>query len=70
MVTLEQLLSMEIQSISPVTGEDINFPPEFRVAVQEKTPNGVRVIIHAMNHDSDTLDLLIKDNSVTVLKSI
>ena len=46
-VPLEELLRMKIDGISVVTDKPIEFSPEFRVAVQEVTDEGVRIIIHA-----------------------
>ena len=66
-MTLEKLLRMTIKGKSLVTGDDIEYPPEFRVAVQEKTDNEVRIIIHAMNHDSETLDFMVRGNELEKL---
>jgi len=61
--TLEDLLRMEV----PYTNRmrEGHMSPDFRIAVQEKTEDAVRVIIHASGHNSDTLDLWIKGNVVT-----
>lgn len=41
--------------------------PEFRVAVQEIADDGVRVIIHAAGHSSETLDRwIVGDNTLTL----
>lgn len=63
-MTLQDLLSMEIKDISPVTGKSITYSPDFRVAVQAKTAAGIHIIIHAMGHDSGTLDFLVKENKL------
>lgn len=63
-MSLEKLLRMEIKGTSPITGEDISYPPEFRVAVQNKTDEGVHIIIHANGHNSDTLDFLVRENEL------
>jgi len=75
MSTLENLLRMQVSKLPNGTilrdkhGFVIAFTPEFRVAVQSITEDGVHVIIHANGHDSDTVDLLIKNNDVSVIGS-
>jgi hypothetical protein len=69
MSTLQDLLNMEIKGKSPVTGNDIKFSPEFRVAVQSKTKEGVHIIIHAVGHNSETLDLIVSGDNVAHLCS-
>ena len=65
MATLEDLLKMKIDGISPVTGKDIQFSPEFVVSIQEvSAKKGVRFIIHANGHNSDTLDFWINGNKL------
>ena len=68
-MTLEQLLKMKVKCTSPVTGDDVEMSPEFRVAVQNVDAEiggerGVHVIIHANGHNSRTLDLLVSGNKV------
>ena len=46
---------------------DIEISPEFRVAIQHITDEGVHAIIHANGHNSDTLDLLVKGNEFTLV---
>jgi hypothetical protein len=67
-MTLEQLLRMEIKGKSPVSKEDISYPPEFRVAVQSKTDDGVHIIIHANGHNSETLDFIVRGNKLLPMK--
>ena len=67
MTTLGELLDMEIDGVSPVTGEEIKYSPEFRVAVQSKTEDGIHIIIHAVGHNSETLDLVVNDDHVAPL---
>lgn len=61
MKTLEELLRMEVQFADM---PKIKFNPDFRVAVQDKTPSGVHIIIHAIGHDSETLDFLVVGNEL------
>ena len=63
-LTLEQLLRMKIAGTSPVTGKAIQYPPEFRVAVQNETEDGVHIIVHANGHNSETLDFIVKGNEL------
>lgn len=65
-MTLQDLLSMEVESTNISRGI-IKVPPEFRVSVQEKTDQGVRIIIHADGHNSETMDLLVNGDNLTVL---
>lgn len=64
MSTLEDLLRMKVKGISPVTKEPIEYSPEFRVAVQGESGDGVHVIVHANGHDSDTLDFIVSGNEL------
>lgn len=64
--TIEELLSMKVLSENH-RQEPIQVSPEFRVAVQKITTEGVHIILHANGHDSDTLDLLVKDDKVTII---
>lgn len=66
-MNLEQLLRMKVSGISAVSGEDIEYSPEFRVSVQRESEDGVHVIIHADGYDSETLDLLVSENRIRVL---
>lgn len=52
---LQDLLEMTVTSHG-VDHMPVEVPPEFIVKVQEKTPRGVRIIIHADGHNSETLD--------------
>ena len=63
-MTLENLLRMEVEGKNSVTGEEVKFTPEFRVAVQKKTNEGVHFIIHANGHNSETLDFLVKSDEL------
>ena len=64
-MTLEDLLRMEVNETSPVSGRPVSFSPEFRVAVQNKLADGVHIIIHANGHNSDTLDFMVNGNTLT-----
>ena len=56
-VTLEDLLCMRVE-----TDNGVKYTPDFRVAVQEVLPDGVRIIVHALGHNSSTLDFVVKGN--------
>ena len=64
-VTLEELLRMTVP-VGPgcIVPEDTPMSPDFRIAVQEKIDDGIRIIIHANGYDSDTLDFMVKGNSI------
>ncbi len=59
MKTLEQLLKTPAQMRNGV-----RFIPDFRVAVQEETRDGVHIIIHPSGHNGDTLDFRVKGNNL------
>lgn len=63
-MTLEDLLRMEIKGKNSISGDDISYPPEFRVSIQKKTTDGVHFIIHANGHNSETLDFLVRGNEL------
>lgn len=67
--TLEELLRVTIP-VGPgcVAPEGSPMPPDFRVAVQDKHEHGVRFIIHAQGHDSETLDFTVKGNTLTPVR--
>lgn len=62
-MSLEELLRMKVQS-KRLDGSPVGVSPDFRIAVQEETENGVRVIVHADGYDSETLDLIVERDSV------
>lgn len=67
-MNLEQLLRMTVPvPAGCVAPEGTPMSPEFRVAVQDITDDGVRVIVHASGHNSDTLDLLVRGNTLQQL---
>lgn len=61
--TLQELLQMTVSGRDK-DGNLIDFPPEFRVAVQEKTKQGVRIIVHAYDHNSETLDFWVQEDQL------
>lgn len=63
-ITLEKLLRTKIKGVSPVSGEAIEFFPEYRVSVQKETEEGVHIIIHANSYNSATLDLLVSGDTI------
>lgn len=67
-MTLEDLLRMTVP-VGPgcVAPEDTPMSPDFRVAVQEITDDGVRVIIHADGHTSETMDYVVQGDSLRQL---
>lgn len=64
MPDLETLLRMQIEDVSPVSGEPISYSPDFRVAVQRIGEGGVHIIIHANGHNSETLDYIVSGNEL------
>lgn len=64
--TLEELLRMTVP-VGPgcVAPEGTPMTPEFRVAVQNVGDDGVHFLIHAVGHNSDTLDLVANGNQLT-----
>lgn len=45
-------------------GNTVMVSPEFRVAVQSKTDEGIHVIVHANGHNSDTVDLIVTGDEI------
>lgn len=67
-MNLEQLLRMTVPvPAGCVAPEGTPMSPDFRVAVQEVTEEGVRIIVHAYGHDSETLDILVRGNTLQQL---
>jgi hypothetical protein len=64
-MTLEKLLRMTVP-VGPgcVAPEGTPMSPEFRVAVQEITDEGVRFIIHANGHNSETMDFIARGDTL------
>mgnify|MGYP001584900524 FL=1 len=63
--TLENLLRMTVP-VGPgcIALEGSPMSPEFRLSIQEITDDWVRFIVHANGHDSDTMDLIVRGNSI------
>ena len=61
--TLEDLLRMQVEFPNGKSGA-----PDFRIAVQETGDQGVRVIIHPIGHNGQTLDRWVKGDAVTPVK--
>jgi len=57
--TLENLLAMKVR-----TRNDIEFTPDFRVAVQGPKEGGTHIIIHPSGHNGDILDFIVKGNEL------
>ena len=67
-MNLEELLRMTVPvPAGCVAPEGSPMSPEFRVSVQEVGEDGVHFIIHAVGHDSETLDLVAQGNQITPL---
>ena len=60
---------MEVPNDSELAGAPKTYPPEFRVAVQSKSDDGVHIIIHAVGHDGETLDLIVSGDEVVCLRT-
>jgi hypothetical protein len=48
---------------------EVDVTPEFRVAVQSITEDGVHIIIHANGHNSDTLDFIVSGDELQLLNT-
>jgi hypothetical protein len=68
MMELEELLRMTVKGKNAVTQETVNYPPEFVIKVQDVRDAGVRVIVHADGHNSETLDYLVTGNTLKPLR--
>lgn len=64
-MTLENLLRTQVES-KDFEGTDIKVSPDFRVSVQQIFPSsyGVYIIVHPLNHNGKTLDLVVDGNKV------
>lgn len=62
-VSLEDLLRMKYQS-SDHAGRGIKVSPQFVVKVQGEEEGGIHFIIHADGHNSETLDFIVKGDSI------
>jgi len=66
-MNLEELLRMKVKSINGVTGEEVESSPDFRVSIQHINEEAVEIIIHAQDHNSETLDFIVRDNKLEQL---
>lgn len=66
MKTLQNLLSMKVTS-EDASGNTVEVTPNFRVAVQSTSKEGTHIIVHPIDHNGDTLDLLVNGNTLTPL---
>ena len=77
MKTLQELLEMKVTTTNIdgdtyIDGGDTSpeFSPDFRVAVQAIHEDGVHVIIHPMNHNGETLDLMVRGNTISMVGQV
>lgn len=70
-MTLEDLLRTKVpmsKDTHNVHGNDsMKVTPDFRVAVQEQTKKGVRIIIHPNGHNGATLDYWVVGDQLTAI---
>lgn len=68
---LENLLRMTVPvPAGCVAPEGTPYSPDFRIAVQEVAEDGVRIIVHALGHDSDTLDAWVIGGQLLSLEAM
>ena len=65
MKTLQELLEMKVTIKNNEGDVSPEFSPDFRVAVQAIHEDGVHIIIHPMNHNGDTIDFLVRGNTLS-----
>lgn len=67
-MTLEELLrsKVSLNMPAPLSGAK-EVTPDFLVAVQDQTPEGVHIIIHPDGYNGDTLDFLVSGNTLKEL---
>ena len=63
MKTLEELLTTTVEARDK-DKNPIKIIPEFRVAVQGTFQDGVKIIIHPIGYNGETLDFLVKGNTL------
>ena len=66
-MTLEDLLRMKVKGFNGVSGKEVEYSPDFRVAVQHINNEAVEIIIHAQDHNSETLDFAVRGNELQLL---
>lgn len=67
-MTLEELLRMTVPvPAGCVAKEGTPYTPDFRIAVQAIDQASVRIIVHALGHNSETLDFYVCGDVLTPL---
>ena len=61
--TLQDLLDMEVES-EDKDGNKVIVSPEFVIKVQSKTMDGLHILIHALGHSSETVDLIVNGDDI------
>lgn len=68
---LENLLRMTAPCPAGcVAPEGTPYSPDFRIAVQEVAEDGVRIVVHAMGHNSDTIDAWVIGDQLLTLDAM
>lgn len=67
LTTLEELLRKRVIH-KHKDGQESPIIPDFRIAVQELQKKFIRVLIHPLNYNGDTMDLIIRGNEIELLK--
>ena len=70
MKTLQELLEMKVTTKNSEGYTSPEFSPDFRVAVQAIHGDGVHIIIHPMNHNGDTMDLMVRGNDISMVSQV
>lgn len=70
MKTLQELLEMKVTTKNSEGDTFPEFSPDFRVAVQAIHEDGVHVIIHPMSHNGETLDLMVRGNTISMVGQV
>ncbi len=63
MVTLEKLLNMTIDGYDKDNNPN-HITPDFRLIVQSGNHDGVKILIHPIGFNGETLDFVVKDNTL------
>lgn len=66
-MNLEELLRMKVKGINSVSGKEVEYSPDFRIAIQHENDEAVEIIIHAQDHNSETLDFAVRGNELELL---
>ena len=70
MKTLQELLETKVTSKNIDGDTSPEFSPDFRVAVQAIHDDGVHIIIHPMSHNGETLDLMVRGNTISMVGQV